>query len=157
MLLLVLAHRYARGAVQQDIGGHQHRVAQQPRVDVFGLFADFILERSGALQLADVGVHAQQQRQLGHLRHVALDIDRRHLGIEAGGEVLRQHVLHVAVQRFGIGMGGQRVVVGNEKETPVGVLHLDEIAQGPEVVAQVQPAFRPKLSGVIPILDYFCD
>jgi len=46
------------------------------------------------------------------------------------------------VQRFGIGMGGQRVVVGNEKETPVGVLHLDEIAQGPEVVAQVQPAGR---------------
>ena len=89
VLLLILAHRNFVGAVQQDVGGHQHRVAQQPCVDVFGLFADFILERSGALQLADVGVHAQQQRQLGHLRHVALDVDRRHIGIEARSEVFR--------------------------------------------------------------------
>jgi len=35
MLRLIVAHRYNRGLIEQNIGGHQHRVLQQAIADRF--------------------------------------------------------------------------------------------------------------------------
>ena len=59
MLLLILAYRDASGAMLQNVGRHQHGIAQQADVDVVGVLADLFLERSRALELADEGVHAE--------------------------------------------------------------------------------------------------
>ena len=142
VLLLILAHRHARGAVLQDVGGHQHRIAQQADIDVFGLLADLVLERGRAFELPDEGVHAEQQRQFGHFGHVALDIDRRHVGIEPCGEVFGQHVGDVPVQDGRVGMGRERVVVGYEEEAAVGMLHFDEVFQCTEIITQMQVSGR---------------
>lgn len=85
-------------------------------------------------------MHREQQRELGHLRHVALDVDRRHVGIEARSEVFREHCTDVVVQVRGVGVGREGVVIGDEEEAPCVVLHADEILQSTEIVAQMKPA-----------------
>jgi len=127
----------------QDVGGHQYRVTQQTDVDVVGVLADLVFERSGAFQLADIGVHTQQQRQFGYFGNVALHVDRGSLRIEPCGKVFRQHVLDVDVQHVGIRMRRQRMVVGDEEKAPFRVLHFDKVPERPEIVSEVQVSGRP--------------
>ena len=154
VLFLVLAYGHEVGVVDQDVHGHQGGVGQQTGVDTLvGLIAyDFlfylvalgmdaqglarlVLERGGAHQLADAHVHVHQQIHLRNLGHVALDVDGVLVGVEAGGQVFRQDVLHVLVQHLRVGMRGEGVEVGHEVTAVVVVLHAHEVAQGAVIVA----------------------
>ncbi len=66
---------------------------------------------------------------------------RAALGIEAGGEVVEDHLKRVLLHHARVGVvGGQRVPVGDEEEAVVLVLQVDPVAQGADVVAEVQLA-----------------
>ena len=107
--------------------------------DTEGL-AGFVLERGGAHELADAHVHVEQQVHFGYLGHVALHEDSGLFGVDAGGEVFGKDLLHGGVELHGVGVGGEGVEVGYEEIAVVVVLHPHKVAQGAEVVAQVEVA-----------------
>ena len=140
VLLLVFADGDACGLVDEDVGGHEGGVSEQAGVDVVGVLAHFVLEGGDALELAEVGVHVQEEVELDGLREVALEVDGGLLGVEACGEVLDEDGASVLVDAAGSGVSGQGVVVGHEEVAVVDVLHGDEVAQGAEIIAEVQVA-----------------
>ena len=128
--------------MQEDICRHQHGIGKQTCIYIFGVLAHLILKRCGTLQLADVGVHTEQQRQLSHLRHIALHIDSSRLGVDACCKVLCQNLTHIAVESLGVGVCGEGVVVGNKEVALLVVLHLYKVTQCAKIVAQVEFACR---------------
>ena len=124
-------------------------IGEQAGIDVRGILAHLVLERGRTLQLAHIGVHAEQQRQFGHLRHVALHVDGSHVGVDARGEGLGKHRPDVLVQARRVVMRSQRMVIRDEKVAFRIVLHSDEIAQRPEIVSQME------LSGGSDATEYY--
>ena len=143
---LVLPDRHEGGAIHQDVGALQQRVAQEAvggEVLLLQLLLLVLVARH-ALEPAQRGDHGQQQVQLGVLGHVRLDEQRGDARVQAGGEPVDQHVADVLLQARGVLVaGGEHVPVGHEEETLVLVLQLDPVAQRAVVVAQVQPPGGP--------------
>jgi len=131
------------GLMDDDVGGHKRRIGEEPGVDVVGLLADLLLERSAALKLTYVGVHVQEQVQLGGLRNVALDIQGGLFRVHPAGQVFRKHLLNIPVQVHRSGVGGQGMIIRNEEEALVLMLHLDKIPECTKVVSKVQVPGRP--------------
>ena len=142
MLLLVFAHGHLGGFVYQDVGGHERGVGQQAGIDVVGILAHLVLERGDALQLAQVGVHVEEEIQLDGLGQVALQVDGGLFGVEAASQILHKDLPGVAVEVVGCGVRGERMVIGYEEIAVVLVLHLDKVAQSAEIIAQMQVARR---------------
>ena len=88
MLALVVADGNLVGVVDQDVGGHQDRVVEQPgahRLLTLGL----LLELRHAAQLTERGHAIEDPRALGVRSDVTLYEDECALGVEAGGEEQR--------------------------------------------------------------------
>ncbi len=91
---LVHAHRHYVSFVQGDVSGHKHRIADQSVIDVVGLLAYFFFEGGQPGQLAQLGDHAENSVQLGHLRHVRLDKDDgAQVGVHAGCQPIEHHLI----------------------------------------------------------------
>ena len=138
MLALILAHRHQIRLVQQDVGGHQHRIGEQARRDVVGVLGGLGLELGHAAQLAELGVAAQDPAQLRVLGHVALDKHDVLLGIQAAGDILSQLVNAALAQRGGILPHGDGVHVHDAVQAVVLVLQIHPILDGAHVGAQSQ-------------------
>ena len=126
--------------MDDDVGGHEGGVGQQAGVDVVGLAAHLVLEGGNAFELAEVGVHVEEQVELGGLRQVTLQVEGGLLGVDAAGQVLRHDAAGIGIDAARGGMGGERVVVRYEEEAVILLLHGDEIAQRAEIVAEVEVA-----------------
>ena len=85
-------------------------------------------------------MHVEQQIHLRDLGHIALHVEGALVGIESGGKILGEYVLHALVQLARIGIGGQRMKVGYEETAIIVILHSQEFAEGAEVVAQMKVA-----------------
>ena len=73
------------GVVGEDVGGHQHRVVEQP--DAHRLLAlGLLLELGHPPQLAEGGDAVEDPGELGVRGHVALHEQRAALRVEPGGE-----------------------------------------------------------------------
>ena len=143
MLLLVFADRHLVGAVEQDVGGHEHRVVEQPHADALALAAArLVLELRHAPQLAHVGDGVEQPHELGVLRHVRLHDDDGALGVDAGREEHVGQLDRVAAQHGALLAHGDGVQVDDAEDAVVGLLHGDEVADRAQVVAEVQRAAR---------------
>ena len=75
VLGLILADRHQVGAIEQDVGRHQHRVVQQARRDAFESLR-LIFELRHPLELADRRDGVEQPLQLAVLGHVRLHEQR---------------------------------------------------------------------------------
>ena len=104
VLDLVLAHGDLVGVVEQDVGGHEHRVVEQPGADRLLALA-LLLELGHPPQLTHGGHAVEDPGQLGDDRHMALDEEDAALRVEPGGEEQRSEPA---------GLGGEvgRVVRG---------------------------------------------
>ena len=142
VLFLVFPDRHFRRFVYDDVGGHESRVGKQSRIDVFGLFADFVFERGGTFQFADVGVHIEQKIQFRDFGNVALYEEGTSLRVETCRQIFGQYAFYVHRQHLGVGVGREGMQVGDKEVTVVFMLHFDEIAQGAVVVAQVEVSGR---------------
>ena len=92
VLALIVADRHPVGVVEQDVGGHEHRVGEQPDPGrLLALLGRLVLELRHAPQLTHAGRALQQPGQLGVGRHVALHEQRAGLRVQAGGEQQGRH------------------------------------------------------------------
>ena len=98
VLTLVVADRHVRGPVEQDVGGHQHRVGVERRPR-HRTVAALLLELDHPVELADVRRALEQVGQLAVRRHPALleqgrasrvEPDRQHQRPQLRGEVAQQ-------------------------------------------------------------------
>ncbi len=142
---LVFAHRHVRGFVKRNVGGHQHRVAEQTVIHIVRLLADFILERRQVCQLAERRDHRKRQVQLGHFWHVALDKDdgaaRR---VHPSRQPVQHHLGGPLAQVLGVAQRGERVPVHHAIDAFVIVLQRDIVLNRAEIVAQVLPPRRAR-------------
>ena len=91
---LIHAHRDDARLVEGDVGGHQHRVADEAVVNVVGLLAHFILERGQPGEPAQGGHHRKQEMQFGYLGHVGLDEDDGALfRVHTSGQPVQGHLI----------------------------------------------------------------
>ncbi len=139
MLRLIVAHRHDRGLVQQNIGGHQHRVLQQPVADcLLALRLGLVLRH--ALQPSDRGHARQHPRELGVRRNRRLHHQRRMLRIDADREQHARQLLDLRPQLTGLLVKRDRVQVYDAIDAIVVVLDFGPVLQRPEIIADVRAA-----------------
>ena len=152
---LVDADRHAARLVEQDVGRLQHRIAEQPVVELAHLavvvaadqaeLARLLLDGRVAQQPRRRDDHRQQQVQLG----VLLDRRLRERGRPSAGSspaASQSSTMSCVLARDAAGVlvaGGERVPVGDEEEALGLVLQRQPVAQRAVQVAEVQPAGRP--------------
>ena len=141
VLHLVLADRHDVGVVGQNVGGHQHRIGEQPGVgrQPLGLL---LLVGVASFQQPQRRAGHQQPAQLGDLRHVRLHEQRGPLRVEAQGQQIECRVECRLPQPLRIADRGQRVQVGDEVIGLVLVLQGNVLANRAKVVAPVKTPRR---------------
>ena len=146
MLLLVLAHGHVRGAVGQDVGGHQHGVVVEPDGGVLAVLAGLLLELGHAAEPAQPRHAVEDPGELGVLANLALVEQDARLGIDARGDVGGRHradlagkLGRAAPHRYRLRDG---VHVDHAEDALVRLLHGDPLHHGAQVVAKVQVAGR---------------
>ena len=121
VLALVAADRDHLGAEGQDVRGHQQRVVEEPRVDAVVVVPAGRLVR-GHRGLVGVGPAQQPERrgvgqedgQLRDLGDVRLAVEGRAPLHETGGDQERRQGARAPSQLARVGVGVQRVQVGDE-------------------------------------------
>ena len=142
VLQLVLADRHAVGAVDEDVGGHQHGIGEERRVDVLRLALRLVLVLRHPLQRAHRRHRAEDPGELGVFGNRGLDEDRALLRIEPGGEPAERHVVDPP-RHLGRGIVlRHRVEVHDGEDAGMLVLEAHPVLQGAEIVADVQLARR---------------
>src|SRR6185312_14084686 len=141
--------------------GHEHGVSKQPDARRDAIL-DLVLVRVGAFEQPHAGDGGQEPRQFRDFRHVRLSVERGLGRIEAEGQVIEGDVADVVaenvagrpgLERFvlrgspgfgclGLLQCGEGVVIGYEVERFAAMLQFDVLANGAEVVPEVQLAGR---------------
>ena len=142
MLLLVVADRHMRGAVGENVGGHQGRVGEQPDRGILAVFAGFFLELRHPFEPAHAGHAIEDPGELGVLEDTALVEDDVLLRIDAGRQEGRRHLARRADQRRRILPHGDGMLVDDAIDAIVARLKLRETPDGAEIIAEVQIAGR---------------
>ena len=101
MLTLVVADRDDVPLIEQDVAGHQDRVAEESRGDEL-LILGLVLELGHAPQLAEARHRREQPRGFGVRFHVALREDDRAVRVDARREEHRRAREGRLVESFGL-------------------------------------------------------
>ena len=141
MLHLVDTHRHDVAVVDQDVGGHQHRVGEQPGIGRQSPFL-LVLVRVALLEPAEIGDRQQQPGQFRHFRHIRLPEQGRLPGVQAQREQVQCRVAGQGPQLGRVADRCQGVQVGDEIERLLVVLQSDVLANGTKVVAPVKTPRR---------------
>ena len=142
MLLLVLAHRHMRGAVDEDVGGHQARIGEQAERGVLAVLAGLVLELRHAVHPADARHAVEDPGKLGMLHHPALVEDDVLLRVDAGGEEGRGDRARLILEVIMHELRCQRMQVDHAIDAVGRVLQRDELLDRAEIVAEVEVARR---------------
>ena len=138
---LVLAHRHDVALAEQDVARLVHRIREQKPRERMARRVHLGLHRGVAQKLGlgdqrQEGQHELVQRRNGRMRE-----DDGLLGIDAAGQVVHHHVVHVVLDVLGGVAIGDHLVVGDDDARGYAhVLQRDAFADGAEVVAHVQTA-----------------
>ena len=139
MLRLIVAHRHDRGLVQQNIGGHQHRILQQAVADGFlRLRLGLVLRH--ALQPADRRHAGQHPGQFGVLGNRRLHHQRGMLGVDADRQQHPGQLLDLGAQLLRILINRDRVQVDDAVDAIVVVLDLGPVLQRAKIISDVRAA-----------------
>ncbi|MPM89244.1 hypothetical protein SDC9_136352 [bioreactor metagenome] len=92
----------------------------------------------GAFEEADRGDGVEHPHQFGDFRHVGLPEKDRVLGIEPAGQKIQRDMMDPFAQRGGFGIGGQRMVIGDEQKAFPEFLELEIGPHRAEIVADMQ-------------------
>ena len=146
MLLLVLADRHMGGAVQQNVRRHQHRIIVEPDGRVLAVLAGLLLELGHAAEPADARDAVEDPGQLGVAGDLALVEHDVLLRVDAGGDEGRGDLAGVAgeLRRAAPDVDAlrDRVHVDDAIDAVMGFLHLHEVDDRAEVIAEMQIARR---------------
>jgi hypothetical protein len=141
MIFLVLADGHALGLVEQDVRRLEDRVPEQPGRDEL-LSVRLVLELRHAAELAEARDGAEQPRRLRMRGVVALDEDRRAVGVETRREEHRGQVERLLVQLRRVVFDRDRVEVDDAEERLAGLLRLHVLAEAAAPVSEVLVAGR---------------
>ncbi|OQA30685.1 MAG: hypothetical protein BWY57_02707 [Betaproteobacteria bacterium ADurb.Bin341] len=138
---LILADRHLVGAVDQDVGRLQQRVAQKTvgrQILAVELFLLILVGRH-PLQPAERCHHRQQQMQFSVLGYLGLNEQRRLIGIDSSRQPVGDHVPGILfdIVRI-IVFSGQGMPIRHEEQAGIFVLQFDPVAQYPMIVAKMQ-------------------
>ena len=142
MLLLVLADRHMRGAIDQNVGRHQVRIGVEPDRGVLAVLAGLLLELGHAVEPAHARDAIEHPGELGVLGDLALVEDDVLLRIDAAGEERRGHLARRARQFGRILPHRDGVQVDHAIDAVVALLQRDEFGDRAEIIAEVQIAGR---------------
>jgi len=146
VLLLVFADRHMGGAIEQDVGRHQHRIVVQADRRVLAVLAGFFLELGHAVEPADPCDAIEDPGQFGVAGDLALVEHDVLLRVDAAGNKGRGDLAGVAgeFQRATPHRDAlrDRVHVDHAIDAVVAFLQLDEIDDRAEVIAEMQIAGR---------------
>ena len=146
MLLLVLADWHMRGAIEQDIRRHQHRIVVESDGRVLAVLAGLLLELRHPAQPADARDTVEDPGQLGVSGDLALVEDDVLLRIDAARNERRGDLAGIARKLCRaapyVHALRDRVQVDDAIEAAVVLLQLDEIDDRAEVIAEMQIAGR---------------
>jgi hypothetical protein len=140
VLQLIVADRHVGRAVDEDVGGHEHRVGEEADVDVVLLPRRLVLELGHAAELAELGRAVQDPGELAVLRHRRLAEEERLVRIDPAGEQVDGHLVHAGrhlVRGVALGDG---VVVDDGVDAAVRLHQPDPVADRAQVVADVELA-----------------
>ena len=141
VLRLIVAHRHDGGLVKQNVGGHQHRILQQPVADRFlRLRLGLVLRH--ALQPAHRSDAGQHPRQFGMFRHRRLRHDGGLFRIDAHGHEQRRGFQDLRSQLGRILIHRDGVQIDDAPDALVVALNFHPVLQGSQIVADVQIAGR---------------
>ena len=140
MLLLVLADRHMRRAIDQNIGGHQHGIIVEADGGVLAVLAGLVLELRHAVQPANARDAVQDPGEFGVFGNLALVEDDVLLGVDPAGDEGRRDLARVVAQRQRVLRHGDGVQIDDAIEAVMGLLQLDEFDDGAEIVAKMQIA-----------------
>src|SRR5438093_5596410 len=146
MLLLVLSDRHVRGAIEQDVRRHQHRIIVETHGGVLAILARLLLELGHAAEPADARNAIEDPCQFGVAGDLALVEYDVLLRIDAGGNERRGDLAGVAGQfrraAPDVHPLRDRVHVDDAIDAIMGFLHLHEVDDRAEVIAEMQIARR---------------
>ncbi|MDH6549194.1 hypothetical protein M2162_003291 [Streptomyces sp. SAI-041] len=141
VLALVLAHRDLVGLVEQDVRDLEDRVREQADARAVGALAGgLVLELGHAGRLAEAGEAVHDPGELGVLGDVALDEEGAALRVESRGEELGGGQTGVGRELLRVLRNRDRVQVDDHVERVVRLLQGHPLADGAEVVAEVERA-----------------
>ncbi len=145
MLFLILPHRHMGRAIEQDVGGHQHRIIVQANARALAVLARLVLELGHAVEPADARDIVEQPGQLAVRGHARLVEQDRSRGIDAAGDDRGGHFETVVGDAARIDRIGQRVQIGDEIHALAARrldirLHADPLLDRAKIVAEVQIA-----------------
>jgi len=146
MGLLILSHGNPARTMLNDVRGHEHGIAEKAVVAevLVGDLLLLFLVGGAAFQPAERGDHGEQKMQFRGFLDVGLTVDGAFFRIESRGQPVDDHVVHELrkLRRVGV-VAGEGVPVGHEEEGLVGVLHLDPVLEGAEVVTDMKRSGGP--------------
>ena len=141
VLPLVVPHRHLVGVVEDDVGGHQHRVVEQAGRHAL-VPGRLVLELGHPLQPAHGRDAVQQPAPLGVCLHVALDEQRATVRAQPCRQQHRRHRARPAPQHVGVLRHRDGVQVDDTEKILLLVLPLGPALHRAQVVAQVKLARR---------------
>ena len=142
MLLLILADRHVRCAIDQDVGRHQRRIGIEADRGILAVLAGFFLELRHPVEPAEAGDAIEDPGELGVLGHLALVEHDVLCRIDAAGDERRGDLADGARQLGRVLPDRDRVQIDDAIDAVVAVLQLDEALDGAEIIAEVQVAGR---------------
>ena len=106
VLLLVLTHWNNMGAIEQDIGGHQHRIGEQTVIDstgvTIGQLCDFVFVTMAPLQKAHGRHGGEQPRQFGVFRGIGLLPKDTTCRVQTAGHKIESHIQGILPTQLGV-------------------------------------------------------
>jgi hypothetical protein len=144
VLFLVVADRHVGGAIEQDVGCHQHRIVVETHRRGLAILAGLFLELRHAVEPADPRHAIEDPGQFRVFVHLALVEHDVFLGIDARGDKGSGHFAGIAreFRRAAPHLHRLRqcVHVDDAIEAVVGLLQLHEVDDRAEVIAEMQIA-----------------
>ena len=142
MLLLVVADRDVGRAVDEDVGGHQDGIVEEPDRRGLAVLARLLLELGHPIEPAEPGDAIEDPGEFRVLGDPALVENDIGLRIDAAGEKGRGHLAGRALKLLGLVRQGHGVQVDDAIDARMSRLHGDEALDRAEIIAEVQIAGR---------------
>ena len=145
--VVVLAHRNDVALDAEDVGGLEHGVAEQPVGHlVLPGGAGHVLEAGHPLEPRHRDEVLEQRVELADLGDRRLEVEGRLLRVDAGRQLVEDHVAGVGTDLVDVGAGVLRrehVQVGDDEERLVLLLQPDPVLDAADEVTEVQLARGP--------------
>ncbi len=134
MLILVFSHGYITGLVNQDVGCLEHRVVEQPHIDVFAVLLCLLLELSHSLQISNGGQAVEYPGKFQVFWDVGLDKEGALVPGQTTGNIDQGRVQNLLLHQERLVFYGDGMVVDNAVNAVIVFGQFHPVLDGSEVV-----------------------